>query len=836
MRWLQLTLFVFLIVLSACNSEQSPTPDTPPTSPPDNVVQTVSSGDICPNFVQDALDTTDGVCDQTGRNQACFGNSQITVNPKVADTSLQFGEPGDIVDIIDIGSLRLEPLNLATETWGVVLLRLQANLSDTTPGQNVTFLMFGDVELENRSEDETSNINSFYFASGVGDAACASAPESGLIIQTPEGVGKVDLLLNEVSIAIGSTAYVQAQPNADMIVNVVEGQANVTSQGVTETVNAGNRTTIALDESGIAQSPPTPPEPYDIQPLRQLPTRNLPRPITITENTLTLPQASDPADRLISSVSGEILTADAVDVYPLSVEANQTLYFDGVERASDIRWNIYDADDNAIEDYNRLITDDIQNITFDTAGDYTVKVWGNNGALGTYVFQIWEVPPPNQLTLIRPDDAPDALIGETTGNIETPGVVDIYTFEVEAGQTLYFDGIKRDSDIRWNIFGADDTAISDYNQLITDDIQNVTFDTTGTYTLKVWGNTDNVGEYALKIWEVPPPNELTLTRPNDAPDTLIGETTGNIDTPGVIDIYTFEVEASQTLYFDGIKRDSDIRWNIFDAEGIALNDYNQLITDDIQNVTFDGDATFTLKVWGNNDNVGEYALQIWEVPPPNELTLTRPDDASDALIGEGIGEIDTPGVVDIYTFDVTAGQTLYFDGIDRDSDIRWNIFDAEGIALNDYNQLITDDIQNVTFDGDATFTLKVWGNNDNVGEYALKIWEVPPPNELTLTRPDDASDALIGEGIGDIDTPGVIDIYTFEVTAGQTLYFDGIDRDSDIRWNIYGADDIAFSDYNQLITDAIGNVTFDVAGTYTVRVWGNNDNVGNYAFEVRKGE
>src|SRR5690606_12835103 len=41
----------------------------------------------------------------------------------------------------------------------------------------------------------------FYLQTGVQDAPCGEAPNSGLMIQTPEGVAEVTLLMNEVDIS-----------------------------------------------------------------------------------------------------------------------------------------------------------------------------------------------------------------------------------------------------------------------------------------------------------------------------------------------------------------------------------------------------------------------------------------------------------------------------------------------------------------------------------------------------------------------------------------------------------------------------------------------------------
>jgi len=257
--------------------------------------------------------------------------------------------------------------------WGVSLMRLQAGLPDTLPGQNVTFLLFGDVAIQNAVDYEpppvlldvtaTSNINvregpstthavigslnngqtitsdgrneagdwlriqleenetgwvyaplmtvdgeiaalpvatiaeaepvdatpsydpmqAFYFRSGTGAAPCAEAPENGLLIQTPTGAGEISFLANEVSIHLGSTVFMQADPGQEMVVNVIDGHARIESYEVTVFAPAGTRVRVPLDEDGAASGPPEGPEPYDIARLAMLPTSNLDQPVPIAD-------------------------------------------------------------------------------------------------------------------------------------------------------------------------------------------------------------------------------------------------------------------------------------------------------------------------------------------------------------------------------------------------------------------------------------------------------------------------------------------------------------------------------------------------------------------------
>lgn len=104
----------------------------------------------CSALLTAALESTDAQCSDTTRNQACYGHvlNLVSPRPDLMD-ELVFASQGDKVNLQDVASMELSPLDLVEERWGVVLMQVQANLPDSLPGQNVTFIMFGDVQIEN---------------------------------------------------------------------------------------------------------------------------------------------------------------------------------------------------------------------------------------------------------------------------------------------------------------------------------------------------------------------------------------------------------------------------------------------------------------------------------------------------------------------------------------------------------------------------------------------------------------------------------------------------------------------------------------------------------------
>lgn len=304
----------------------------------------------CPAIVRAALESVDQACTDTGRNQVCYGNIQLEATPREG-AALSFSQAGDLAAVTDLQGLALSSMSLTDSSWGVALIKLQANLPDTLPGQNVTFLLFGNVEIENEvgvtvempmtassgvnvrlrpttaannvigslraGQTVTANgrlrdsswvrvkledgqgwvsadflttegqlnsllvveadapaygpMQAFRFSTGLADRPCAEAPDSGILIQTPKGSGKVMLNANGVEIRLGSTVYLQAQPSNLMTVSVLEGQAALEVFGQTQVVPAGTYAQVPMNVFSHPGGAASYPRPYEAALLQTLP-------------------------------------------------------------------------------------------------------------------------------------------------------------------------------------------------------------------------------------------------------------------------------------------------------------------------------------------------------------------------------------------------------------------------------------------------------------------------------------------------------------------------------------------------------------------------------------
>lgn len=109
----------------------------------------MAQGDACPALVQQALAQIGQNCAGLDRNSACYGFNRVdaTFSQPVAENF--FSQPSDRSALTTLQTVETAPLDLDKEFWGIAVLNVQANVPNTLPGQAVTFVLLGDVSVEN---------------------------------------------------------------------------------------------------------------------------------------------------------------------------------------------------------------------------------------------------------------------------------------------------------------------------------------------------------------------------------------------------------------------------------------------------------------------------------------------------------------------------------------------------------------------------------------------------------------------------------------------------------------------------------------------------------------
>jgi len=238
-------------------------------------VSVIFAQNNCPALVATALETVADACDNLARNQVCYGNNQVTALDFAAEPITAFAANGDTIDLTTLASLATAGFDEESAIWGVAVMVLQADLPETLPGQNVTFIVFGDTQLtaDDTASDDLAPMQAFSITTGIGAPDCNELPPDGVVIQAPTDT-TVYFRINGVDVEIGSTAFVQTVEEG-LEVSTFEGSVTVTSDDESANIEPGFWAKI---EEGEA---PQDPVPYDYDQLDGVPVELLPEAVTI---------------------------------------------------------------------------------------------------------------------------------------------------------------------------------------------------------------------------------------------------------------------------------------------------------------------------------------------------------------------------------------------------------------------------------------------------------------------------------------------------------------------------------------------------------------------------
>lgn len=234
---------------------------------------------FCSDVIKKALSVTSNRCLATDRNQVCYGNSVVDAEAQPGVTDFPFHQPGDVVGVRLVHTLKVGPFSTDANTWGVTVMKLQANLPDTVRGQVVTVMLFGDVNITDASQEQANYkpMQAFYFRTGIGQGNCKEVPPDGVLLESPQGKQKIELTANGTKLSIGSTVFLQAPQGRELVVNVLNGSVVVTAGGQSQTVGTGFRVRVPLDGSTTPKPTAAPGtlEPLDRVALQSLPLTTL---------------------------------------------------------------------------------------------------------------------------------------------------------------------------------------------------------------------------------------------------------------------------------------------------------------------------------------------------------------------------------------------------------------------------------------------------------------------------------------------------------------------------------------------------------------------------------
>ncbi|MBI1277292.1 MAG: hypothetical protein GC179_04105 [Anaerolineaceae bacterium] len=110
---------------------------------------TQDGSNSCPTLVKQALVAVGNNCAGLGRNSACYGFNRVNATFSEAVNDDFFSKPSDQTNLKSLQSIDTAALNNALNEWGVAVMSVQANIPNSLPGQAISFILLGDVSVDN---------------------------------------------------------------------------------------------------------------------------------------------------------------------------------------------------------------------------------------------------------------------------------------------------------------------------------------------------------------------------------------------------------------------------------------------------------------------------------------------------------------------------------------------------------------------------------------------------------------------------------------------------------------------------------------------------------------
>ena len=218
------------------------------------------------------------------------------------------------------------------------------------------------------------------------------------------------------------------------------------------------------------------------------------------------------------------------------------------------------------------------------------------------------------------DDIAPGKPGAGAGAIESAGARDVYLFSGGAGQRVFFDVVQADEQLSWTLSGPDGKAVFDgvgmYDSIFDRPVDQGTLvlSQAGEYQLTVHG--DVTGTYRMKVLSAGDSEAVVLRLGEVVADGRPVGGAGNIESPGVRDVYEFSVEKNQRVYFDAMEGFAGLRWALRDPDGGVVFDQVEMYDPIFQRPVDRGTLVlpqagkYGLAVYGNGDATGTYRMKI----------------------------------------------------------------------------------------------------------------------------------------------------------------------------------------------------------------------------------
>lgn len=197
--------------------------------------------------------------------------------------------------------------------------------------------------------------------------------------------------------------------------------------------------------------------------------------------------------------AGNLERVGSSDVYTFSVDRPTLVYFDELSGSCSIYWRCEAPDGSVLFNNDPMCTGDPGLFLLDYAGDFTIRVYGNQSATGTYSFTVWDVGAPGEFEIEIDEVVSKGAPDDGAGYLEKPGSSDIYSLFAQAGMEVCFESMLGSCTLRWSTEAPDGSVLFESVPWCSGNPGRFTLELAGEYLITVRATGDHVGAYSFVV-------------------------------------------------------------------------------------------------------------------------------------------------------------------------------------------------------------------------------------------------------------------------------------------------------------------------------------------------
>ncbi len=496
--------------------------------------------------------------------------------------------------------------------------------------------------------------------------------------------------------------------------------------------------------------------------------------------------------------SGTLATGLSVNLYQFTATAGERIFFQGQldSPASGAIGYIY-APNNAYQTYFYLDSGYNTNLKVSTAGTYLLAVVGQSASNSSvsYQFEAFDnLNPTSALTLGT----------AVSGTLTNPGDEATYTFTGSSGENVFFNGVSGSANIYAELYNPSGSAIFDV--AADSNAGPYTLSEPGTYSLVVYGYNGAKGSYDVQLLNTA---AQSLT-PTSTPTTVSGTIT-----PGTgANIYQIAGTAGEEITLTSESFSStDGTWYLVNPnnDDVASASFGSSFS---QPVTLALTGPYELILAGSGTTLSSITYSF-------DISATTPGTVTPSGFGTVESGTLAAGASTSFTFDASAGLSIYFNNLTRSSQpITATFTSPNNNTVFSYSPYYNAGPYVLTATG--AYTLKLTNtSSSSSGTYDFNMLDLGTATALTL-----------GTAVSGTLNPGYTTVaYSFTGTAGQHLFLDNQTTTSN------SVNLLVIDPYNNTIVDISassdgGPLTLTASGTYYVLVDGESSSSVTYQFRM----